>query len=127
MEWRDVKDWTVLGEVLPSLRLALGMRKWNALNDPDSNMPPGAILWLFPKEAYAYIPNGTPVVSISGRHFEFKRKVGKHTQEGETDDDVRAGMLAFGVLEQVGCKRCGGPKEGLQAYCGAACAAQAGA
>lgn len=129
MEWRDVKDWSVLGKVQSVLRSGLGMRRWNDVNDPESSasLPRGAVLWLFPKEAYAYIPDGTPIVFISGRTGTFKRKTGKDTQEGETDDDHRWGMLAFGVLEQVNCKRCNGKKEGWQDYCGAACAAQAGA
>ena len=51
----------------------------------------GKTHWLFPKEWYAHIPNGTKVVCISGREEEF--------ESGKTDDDIRFGALAYGFLQ----------------------------
>jgi hypothetical protein len=47
--------------------------------------------YLFPKEWYNFIPDGYMVTSISGNIEPFKR--------GETDDDIRYGMLAYGFIK----------------------------
>jgi hypothetical protein len=64
---------------------ALGLGIWNR-DDKGTH-------WLFPKEWYSRIPDGLEIVSISGERELFKR--------GETDDDYRFGMLAFGFLQAV--------------------------
>jgi hypothetical protein len=55
----------------------LGLRRWN-----DD-------LWLFPAEWYDYIPDGTLVEDINGFVEEFSH--------GQTDDDRRFGVLAYGI------------------------------
>lgn len=56
----------------------LGMQEWGEYN-----------LWLFPKEWYNHIPDGYEVTIISGKKEKFKK--------GVTDDDIRFGMLAYGI------------------------------
>ena len=55
----------------------LGLRRWS-----DN-------LWLFPAEWYEHIPAGTLIEDINGKVEEFR--------PGETDDDRRAGVLAYGI------------------------------
>ena len=62
----------------------LGLRRWDEPNEH------GQTLWLFPREWYGAIPDGTPIVDIFYNRETFKR--------GETDDDYRGGMLSFGIL-----------------------------
>jgi hypothetical protein len=67
----------------------LGLRPWNkAGDDPDYHN--GRVLWLLPGEWYNSIPNGFKLIDIMGNEELFKR--------GETDDDIRFGMLAYGIL-----------------------------
>ena len=66
----------------------LGCSTWD---EPDAD---GKVLMLFPGEWYASIPNGTKLVSISGREETFHR--------GATSDDIRFGCLAFGFRVPVG-------------------------
>ena len=73
-----------LPSLSPETLRALGCQRWS---EPDEQ---GNTLWLYPAEWYGYIPDGTPIVDINGEHEEFKR--------GETDDDMRYGVLAFGFL-----------------------------
>lgn len=47
-------------------------------------------LWLMPGTWYPYIPNGFPVVDIFGVLEEF--------EAGKSDDDIRYGCLAFGIV-----------------------------
>lgn len=49
----------------------------------------GDNLWLFPKEWYDHIPDGYIVTDINGEDKAFKK--------GETDDDIRGGLLAYGI------------------------------
>jgi hypothetical protein len=63
---------------------AIGCGVWN---EPDAN---GNVLWLYPKEWYALVPDGFTIHSIDGTSEAFKR--------GETDDDYRFGCLSFGFL-----------------------------
>lgn len=49
--------------------------------------------WLFPKEWYNDIPDGMMVEVISGDCEKFVR--------GETDDDTRFGLLAFGFFQPL--------------------------
>jgi hypothetical protein len=60
--------------------IALGCGVW----DSDDK----GTTWLFPKEWYAFIPDGLPVVDINGETSPFKA--------GVTDDDYRFGCLSFG-------------------------------
>jgi hypothetical protein len=50
-------------------------------------------LWLFPGEWYSMIPNGFPLVDINGVNELFI--------QGQTDDDIRCGCLAYGVMIPV--------------------------
>jgi hypothetical protein len=77
-------DWKNIDKLSETTLKELGLRKWD---EPDAN---GMVLWLFPAEWYDYIPDGVEVVTISNRREVFKR--------GETDDDRRYGMLAYGVV-----------------------------
>lgn len=66
-------------------RLAqIGCRKWD---DPDEN---GNVLWLLPYQWYDSIPEGFMLTCIDGTTEPFRK--------GVTDDDYRAGCLAYGVL-----------------------------
>jgi hypothetical protein len=62
---------------------ALGCCIW----DNDDN----GTTWLFPKEWYAFIPDGLPVLDINGETESFK--------SGVTDDDYRFGCLSFGFYK----------------------------
>lgn len=61
---------------------ALGCLPWD---EPDAE---GNVLWLYPAEWYDRIPEGHVVTTISGNEEPFRR--------GETDDDRRFGVLAYG-------------------------------
>jgi hypothetical protein len=73
-----------LHTMAPETLKAIGCCRWDEPNEK------GETLWLLPGEWYAIIPDGTPIVCIDGEHELFKR--------GETDDDIRYGCLAYGVL-----------------------------
>ena len=47
--------------------------------------------WLYPAEWYEHIPAGTPIIDISGEEELFV--------PGETDDDRRYGVLAYGFIQ----------------------------
>ena len=51
-------------------------------------------LWLFPDEWYSAIPAGLPIININAASELFV--------PGVTDDDIRFGCLAYGVLIKVG-------------------------
>jgi len=61
---------------------AMGCCMWD---EPDEQ---GDVLWLFPGEWYAHIPEGHIVTDINGQDEPFRR--------GVTDDDIRFGCLAYG-------------------------------
>lgn len=65
---------------------ALGCLPWDG---PDEN---GETLWLYPAEWYDRIPEGHVITTISGEEEVFRR--------GETDDDRRFGVLAFGFVRR---------------------------
>jgi len=69
--------------------LKLGMRQWGRQEDGKGKKF-GPMLWLFPGEWYDDIPDGYPIVSISFKKVKF--------QKGKTDNDIRFGCLAFGIL-----------------------------
>ena len=62
---------------------ALGLGVW----DSDEK----GTHWLYPAEWYSRIPDGLEILSICAERKVFKR--------GETDDDMRFGMLSFGFLQ----------------------------
>lgn len=62
-----------------SLLKDMGLRPWDESG-----------LWLFPHEWYEHIPEGYMVTDINGQEEPFRR--------GHTDDDIRFGVLAFGVV-----------------------------
>ena len=63
----------------------IGCQLWDEPNER------GEALWLYPAEWYNYIPDGTPIITITGTKETFKR--------GETDDDMRFGALAYGFIK----------------------------
>lgn len=70
----------------------LGMRRWGR-DDGEyrrEGQATGKVLWVFPGEWYDSIPEGYPLVSI---FYETKL-----FQKGKTDDDIRFGCLAYGIL-----------------------------
>jgi hypothetical protein len=58
---------------------AIGMRPWGEHG-----------LWLFPYQWYQHIPNGFQLTDIFGATEAF--------EAGVTDDDYRAGVLAYGIV-----------------------------
>lgn len=81
----DFSDWENLHKKDEATLCALGFGVWNE-NEEGKH-------WLFPKEWYDIIPDGHPIVYITGEQSEFKR--------GETDDDYRFGCLAFGFIQKL--------------------------
>ena len=60
-----------------------GCRIWGK---PDHD---GKQLLIFPYDWYCDIPNGMLLEDVNGEVFNFEK--------GKTDDDTRAGLLAYGV------------------------------
>ena len=81
----DFSDWENLHKKDEATLRALGFGVWDE-NEEGKH-------WLFPKEWYDIIPDGHPIVYITGKQSEFKR--------GETDDDYRFGCLAFGFIQKL--------------------------
>lgn len=69
---------------------ALGCRRWDDASNPTV---PGHLLYLFPAEWYPKIPRGFEIVTIYGDRKLFS--------PGETSDDRRFGVLAYGVLRPI--------------------------
>lgn len=76
---------------IPTLR-EMGLRPWGSIPEgADGNDKPGApVLYLFPGEWYAHIPEGFEVVDIMGNRKRF--------EPGVSDNDIRYGCLPYGVL-----------------------------
>jgi len=68
-------------------REALGMGYWGQVQE---DAPDAKELWLFPHEWYSSIPAGLELVNICGGIEKFT--------PGETNDDMRFGLLAFGFV-----------------------------
>lgn len=70
----------------------MGLGRWNDPTNPDLDDAAfgGRTLMLFPGEWYSSIPEGFTIFSIVGPITSFK--------PGVTDDDIRFGYLAYGVL-----------------------------
>ena len=81
----DFSDWENLHKKDEATLRALGFGMWGESENGKH--------WLFPKEWYDSIPDGHPIVYITGEQGEFKR--------GETDDDYRFGCLAFGFIQKL--------------------------
>lgn len=70
----------------------LGLRKWGRKEDNDGNeLMDTPMLWLFPGEWFNLIPDGLLVTDIFFNTYAFLRD--------EADNDIRFGMLAYGILE----------------------------
>lgn len=67
---------------------AIGCGAWD---DPNAK---GEQLWLLPGEWYSHIPEGMPLVCIDGTTEPF--------ENGKTDNDIRFGCLAYGIIVDVG-------------------------
>jgi hypothetical protein len=61
---------------------AIGLQQWDESEK--------GILWLFPFEWYASIPDGFQITDISGNRKQFTK--------GVTDDDHRFGALSYGIF-----------------------------
>lgn len=81
----DFNDWENLHKKDEATLTALGFGVWEVTEKEKH--------WLFPKEWYNSIPEGHPIIYITGERAEFKR--------GETDDDYRFGCLAFGFIQNL--------------------------
>lgn len=62
----------------------VGLRAWD---EPDGH---GRVLMLLPGEWYQHIPRGYEIVDINGNAERF--------EPGVTDDDIRFGCLAYGIV-----------------------------
>lgn len=74
-------DFARLREMSIEALESLGMRVWHREH--------GRVVLLFPHEWYARIPEGYEIVTVAGRTKRFAR--------GVTDDDIRFGMLSYGI------------------------------
>lgn len=83
-------DFSRLDELDATALREMGCERWNDPNEWYDWPHPGKTLYMFPWEWYDHIPIGTHVVDIFGREESFI--------PGETDNDKRYGLLAFGVL-----------------------------
>lgn len=81
-------DWSALGELDFAALREMGCSVW--CDPAEEDWPHDETLLLFPGEWYSSIPLGTKIVDIFGNEESFI--------PGKTDDDVRFGCLAFGVL-----------------------------
>lgn len=75
--------WNKIKSMSAATLKKIGCRPWDEHNE-DSKQ-----LWLLPAEWYDKIPEGFNLTDINGEVFAFKH--------GETDDDRRLGVLAYGV------------------------------
>lgn len=69
----------ILHTLFPETLKEIGMRPWGERG-----------LWLFPYQWYAHIPEGMELMCIDGEIEPFKI--------GVTDDDMRFGVLAYGIV-----------------------------
>ncbi len=95
---QDTEAFKALASMGDEVLREMGLRAWGKEEDGAGEEIEGSpMLWLFPGEWYPYIPGGFEVVSIS-----FKKKL---FVPGETNGDIRCGMLAFGILQETGDQR----------------------
>jgi hypothetical protein len=80
--------WHQLHTLSMSTLKSIGCSQW------DEEDEHGRVLMLFPAEWYPYIPAGLPITDINGNDELF--------EPGITDDDRRAGVLAYGVVIKGG-------------------------
>lgn len=80
-----------LPKMAPETLKAIGCCPWDEPNEK------GEVLFLLPGEWYDHIPEGTPLVCIDGKPELFKR--------GVTDDDIRYGCLAYGIIVAVSTQK----------------------
>ena len=75
----------------PEALRKVGFGAWGAPEDGEGNEIRGqGILWLFPGEWYPHLPAGLKITTISFGEETFV--------PGKTDDDIRFGCLAYGVM-----------------------------
>lgn len=89
----DAAAWAALRELSVQALRELGCRAWNDPKAPDQRdltVFRTHTLMLLPGEWYGHIPEGFEVTDINGKACVFTPSV--------TDDDIRFGCLAFGVL-----------------------------
>jgi hypothetical protein len=83
--------------IAPQVLRRAGMRPWNDPHNPedqwDNHWGDHGQLWLFPGEWYSHLPAGLEVTCIMGEVEEFV--------PGVTDNDIRFGCLAYGVVLNV--------------------------
>jgi hypothetical protein len=89
---KTADEWASLQLLTKNALKALGLRAWN---NPRTDVEfgrsyGGKTLMLLPGEWFDNIPEGFQLTSISGSVEHFKR--------GETSDDIRCGVLAYGIL-----------------------------
>jgi hypothetical protein len=88
----DLVAWHQLRELSKNALRELGLGVWNDPSEVEEGDPTygGKVLMLLPGEWYAHVPEGYELVCIDGKPEPFAR--------GVTDDDIRFGCLAFGLL-----------------------------
>lgn len=77
-------DFNALPKLSRETLKAIGCCPWDEPNEK------GEVLWLLPGEWYDRIPEGFSLTCIDGTAEPFKR--------GETDNDIRHGCLAYGIV-----------------------------
>jgi hypothetical protein len=97
-----IMAWDALKTMTDAQRQHMGLRRWGRPEPHDlesrltlrgstrPDLTGSPMLWLFPGEWYASIPDGYEIVDISFNTEKFKYK--------ETDNDIRFGCLAYGIL-----------------------------
>lgn len=87
----DINTFDDLRTMSANALIEMGLRQWNKPGDPeDEGKFDNMTLWLFPAEWYTSIPDGYEIVDIFGHREPF--------EQGVTDDDMRYGCLAYGIL-----------------------------
>jgi len=88
----NAEAWAGLRDLSKTVLKELGLRPWNNPNDPEDADAAfdGKTLMLLPGEWYSAVPAGYELVCIFGERAPF--------EAGVTDDDIRFGCLAYGIL-----------------------------
>jgi len=99
---RTIVEYNALRSTSDAQRQVMGMRRWGRPEPHDltagarergtkrADLTGSPMLWLFPGEWYKHIPAGYEVVSITYCVEKFR--------PGKTDNDIRFGCLAYGIL-----------------------------
>jgi hypothetical protein len=89
------KGWAALATMSEAALLEMGLRPWGTMDETEDghDVKGSPMLWRFPGEWYSAIPAGLKIVDISFKCETFS--------PGITDDDIRFGCLAFGIIRRA--------------------------